>query len=149
MNKNHYLYNPRILTQNRMYNQLSTYLGSRNNVLNINKSPEDGLISFEVSGFQFLFVYEEKDPNYIRLLLPNIEQASTLGNSIHKTICNANTLFKGVKVLIIDGAIWLGIEQFVYSTDNIDLLFSRLISVLIFAINNIAKYLNESNNGKE
>lgn len=97
-----------------------------------NKS--DDSIAFSHNGLNYLFVYDNNDPYYLRLLLPNVINVEDFKDKgdLNSVINDYNSKFKTVKLIIIGNSLWFAIEQFVYSKDDNSLnqLFSRIISVL-------------------
>lgn len=115
-----------------MYDSFDKFLSSSPDFSIIDKG-EDSIV-FEYKELHYFFVYDPNDPYYIRLMLPNIiskEDFEKKQNiNINDVINNYNTDFKAIKLIIVDNSLWLSIEQFVYSKDNIRQLFTRLISIL-------------------
>lgn len=98
---------------------------------------DNSSISFEHESLKYLFVYEDKDPYYFRLILPNIINVTNDNEQKIKDIINSmNIKFKVVKNVIVDTSVWVSIEQFVYSKENIEELFKRSISLLETLIEN-------------
>lgn len=83
-----------------------------------------------------MFVFDESDPFYFRLILPNVFNVTEANKQdMYETINRMNTEIKAAKATIINNAVWVSIEQFVYSRDKIDELFNRAISVLEAFVN--------------
>lgn len=83
-----------------------------------------------------MFVFDELDPFYFRLILPNVFEVTEANKQdIYETINRMNTEIKAAKATIINNAVWVSIEQFVYSRDKIDELFNRAIAVLEAFVN--------------
>ena len=76
MDKNGYL----CLKQNRkkMCNELRKFLGILPNASIIKDS--DGIISFSYNELKFLFVSDNEDVNYIRLILPSVADVKAIKN---------------------------------------------------------------------
>ena len=92
---------------------------------------DNDTISFEYNGLQFLFTFDISDPYYFRLILPNIGEINEVNENFMKQHVNQMNLnIKVAKATIINDRIWVSIEQFVYSKDNLPDLFKRSISVL-------------------
>lgn len=107
---------------------------------------ENNTISFEYKGLFFLFVTDESDQYYIRLMLPNIATIDALktGTDIHSVINEYNNKFKVVKVSLWDNSLWLSIEQFLYSKERANDLFARLTNILVIVINEFRReYINK------
>lgn len=83
-----------------------------------------------------MFVFDESDPFYFRLILPNVFEVTEANRQdMYETINRMNTEIKAAKATIINNAVWVSIEQFVYSRDKIDELFNRAIAVLEAFVN--------------
>lgn len=95
------------------------------------KDTTDETISFEYNGWSYLFVSDKSDPYYIRLILPNIENINNANEiDVYKIINQYNNRFKAVKMRVVENSIWLSIEQFLYSRENSNNLFLRLMKIL-------------------
>lgn len=95
------------------------------------KDTTDGTISFEYNGLSYLFVSDKNDPYYIRLILPNIENINNADEiDVYKNVNWYNNKFKAVKMSVVENSIWLSIEQFLYSRENSNNLFFRLMKIL-------------------
>jgi len=96
------------------------------------KSNEANVISFEYKGLNYLFVNDNDDPYYIRLILPNVINVSDtrISEKLNNIINEYNSTFKAIKLTIVNDSLWLSIEQFIYSKDNVANLFSRIIIIL-------------------
>lgn len=91
---------------------------------------ESETLSFSLNNLNYLFQWQEQDLNYFRIALPNVDnpQLSTERTGI------INQLVAGYKVAkaitMNDGNLWLVAESFIYSSDNVDKLFARMIYLL-------------------
>lgn len=91
---------------------------------------ESGTLSFSLNNLNYLFQWQERDPNYFRIALPNIESAP-ISNDRMNFINQLVASFKVAKAITMeDGNLWLVAETFVYSSDNVDSLFARMIYLL-------------------
>lgn len=87
-------------------------------------------LSFSLNNLNYLFQWQKQDLNYFRIALPNVDNPplSTERTGI------INQLVAGYKVAkaitMNDGNLWLVAESFIYSSDNIDKLFARMIYLL-------------------
>lgn len=102
-------------------------------------SPDNTLVTFSLDGLNFVFQYREaEDQQFIRLLLPKIEPFEQDRSDVFKRMIDVATSIKLVKSVIINDEVWLSAEQFVVSTENVNLIFERLIDVLKLAYHNYA-----------
>lgn len=116
-------------------NYLSSLLGASN------IKEENNTISFEYKDLIFLFVTDESDQYYIRLILPNIAKIDNLkdGIEIHKVINEYNNKFKVIKMSLLNDSVWLSVEQFLYSKERAGDLFTRVINILEVVINDFRR----------
>lgn len=95
------------------------------------KEGNDTTINFEYNGLQYLFLTDQTDPYYFRLILPNIAVLSDENKSkIPQVVNSSNSKFKVAKAIILEDKVWVSVEQFVYSKDNINELFHRALNLL-------------------
>lgn len=103
----------------------------------------DETISFEYNGLSFLFVSDKSDPYYMRLILPNIENIDNANEiDVYKKINHYNNKFKAIKMSVVENSIWILVEQFLYSRENANNLFLRLMKILETVITEYRKYQN-------
>lgn len=97
---------------------------------------DDSVISFEKDGLVYMFICDEKDPYYFRLILPNIGDIKEDDPRVSNVVNQMNLQIKAAKAVVLDKKIWVSVEQFVYSADKINDLFKRSIQVLeVFVAN--------------
>lgn len=91
---------------------------------------ESETLSFNLNNLNYLFQWQERDKNYFRIALPNIESIPVSPNkiSIIDEIIDNYKVAKAIKMT--DGNLWLVAESFVYSLESIDNLFARMIYLL-------------------
>lgn len=89
----------------------------------------ESAVIFRKDGLSFLFQYSTDDPYYFRLSLPKIAQASEIRN-VHDIMNDLCIQYKVMKMTIIEDDLWIITEQFVYCRENVNALFSRLISLI-------------------
>ena len=122
-----------------------TYLCQRNNTKQMHtlfkqfltsknidfKNDVEEQITFQLGGFNYLFICEKSDVNYFRIILPNVFQIVAEREKYEKLINEINHKFKVAKTYITgNDMIWIAAEQFVYSNENIDFLFERCVVLL-------------------
>lgn len=104
-------------------------------------------ISFQFEGLNYIFVYDDSDSNFFRLLLPNVYSIEENRDKYDTMINDFNSMYKVVKAIVTSqNQIWLSVEQFVYSEDNIELLFERCIMLLKTIIEILRNKINEITN---
>lgn len=115
-----------------MFSLFKSYLQS------INVSPikenDEMILTFEKGGLHFMFSCSTTDPYYFRVILPNVAQVSTDNRTtIMERINSSNSHFKVAKALIVNDHVWISAEQFVYSKneqEDVFTLFKRIIILL-------------------
>ena len=113
-----------------MYDDFYRFLISQMDDFTI-KSKSENTIAFEYKKLNYLFVYYEDDPYYIRLILPNVVNENDFNNgNLIDIVNNYNATYKAVKSTIVDNNLWFSIEHFIYSKENINVLFLRIITIL-------------------
>lgn len=106
-------------------------------------------IVFKKNRLQFLFVTETSDPFYFRVILPNIAEIRKDNKQKIDTIINLeNSKFKVAKAVIAEHEVWVSAEQFVYSKDNINNLFDRILSLLEGFVIDFKNELKKTNNNE-
>ena len=91
---------------------------------------ESETLSFSLNNLNYLFQWQERDPNYFRIALPNIEN-SPIDNNRSTIVNQLIAGFKVAKAITMeDGNLWLVAETFIYSSENIESLFARMIFLL-------------------
>ena len=91
----------------------------------------NSIINFEYNELKYMFVYDESDTHYFRIILPNIAEVKNDNEiSIYKKINHYNSQIKAAKSTINNESVWISIEQFVYSYDHIDDLYARCMNIL-------------------
>lgn len=104
-------------------------------------TPDETLVKFSSDGLNFLFQYrKEDDPQFIRLLLPRIEnlKGEASDNAVFKRMIEVSSSIKNVKSIVSNGEVWLTSEEFLSSSENIGQVFERMMTVLKLAYNNYA-----------
>lgn len=125
-----------------MQSKFIQYLSSKNLAFQNNV---DEQIIFKYEDLNYLFVYDSSDSNFFRLLLPNIYSIENAKNECNEIVNNFNYTYKVVKAIVTPtNQIWLSVEQFVYSEENIELMFERCIMLLKATISLIHKTINET-----
>lgn len=96
------------------------------------KETDNETIVFDYENLTFLAIFDKDDINYMRLMLPSIAEVNEKTDNIilYKSINNYNSKYKTVKTIVTDGCVWLSAEQFIYSTENVNVMFSRLIQTM-------------------
>lgn len=103
------------------------------------ETPDKTLVKFRFEELNYVFQYrEEDDPQYIRLLLPKVEEIKGKEIEVCKRMVETSSSIKVVKSVVVNNEVWLSAEQFMTSKDNITQVFERMISVLKHAFTHYA-----------
>ncbi len=96
---------------------------------------DEVFIKFKYKDLNYMFqYYKDEDPSYFRIMLPKINNKEVDANVLQITK-ELNLNYKTVKIVEFEpGSIWMIIETFVYSLENVDMMFARIIDVLAFVI---------------
>lgn len=95
----------------------------------------EGQITFLSNSLYYLFVYDGTDPNYFRIILPNVFKVEDNRDKYDILVNELNQRFKVAKTYITsEGMIWIAADQFIYSREGIDLMFERCIALLKIVI---------------
>ena len=100
------------------------------------------IISFSYKDLNFIFAIDTTDDNYIRMLLPKTTEKKNKAKYTTDKLITLNSNLKVVKFEMIDDSVWISAEAFVFSIENITILYQRLIDVLVFAIDELYKQIN-------
>lgn len=119
--------------------EFRNFLSVLSDVSDINNSNE--VISFRYKGLSFLYIIDEDDQYYVRLVLPKIASKSDLKDktNVYEIINKFNEDYKIIKMVLIEDYIWLSVEQFLYSKENSNVFFARIIKILISVIESFRK----------
>ena len=105
----------------------------------------NGRLLFSVNSLNFIFDSSDNDPHFLRLALPQINRQEVSVENVEQQIYQMNRNYKVTKIVRNnDGTLWILADAFVYSTDNVEPLFVRLIQALTDMIN---EYRTLENNG--
>ena len=96
------------------------------------ENEESGISTFKYKEYTYLFANDNSDPYYMRLILPNVADTNDekIKGKINDIINKYNYNFKATKIILVENRIWISIEQFIYSKENINKLFLRIIQIL-------------------
>lgn len=114
--------------QNKIYSMLDlfkTYLSSKEVRI---KQRDDSSITFDYKNLHYLFIVDNEDPYYFRMIIPNIIKPKQKKEEELLPIINSiNIEYKVAKlVLLEDKNVWISAEQFLYSVENSSKLFERI-----------------------
>ncbi len=112
-------------------------------------TPDETLVKFSSDGLNFLFQYRsEDDSQFVRLLLPKIEDVKKNDAEVLKRMIDVSSSIKVVKSIIINNEVWLSAEQFMTSKENINQAFDRMIEIMKLAYKHYASAAMKSSEYK-
>lgn len=133
----------RTFAKNRNIRMITDFTHFLSSIGIVPQNTTDETISFEYNGLSFLFVSDKSDPYYMRLILPNIENIDNANEiDVYKKINHYNNKFKAIKMSVVENSIWILVEQFLYSRENANNLFFRLMKILETVITEYRKCQN-------
>lgn len=116
--------------------------------LKLNFDSNGDFYFFSKMGLNYMVIFEpDKDPNYFRIILPNLyditdQNATVMEDAINQT----NLQYKVIKFTKNNNKVWAAAECFFYSYEGIEDLFARLISGLDGSANYFSGLLNANTN---
>lgn len=138
----------------RMINQFVQYLMSKDGVTI--EEIKDDTVCFQRNGYNYVFLSNKNDPNYYRVILPNIFnlEKNTFVDllDVLKETNLLNQLYKAVKVVAVDEKnVWILLEQFAYTNHSGELyrLFDRSLSVHEEIFNRFKDFIIKKKREKE
>ena len=88
------------------------------------------VISFIYSQHHYLMMYDEEDPNYFCICLPDVEASNSITDGIRTKMNQISREYKVAKLIEIESQVWITAETFVFNYVGIPSLFDRLIGLL-------------------
>lgn len=105
----------------------------------------ENLLQFSYKNLNFALLTQASDPFYFTLVLPNIYTITSENEQPTRTImAELTATYKVAKFFAVNESVWLSAEQFVYSRENINALYDRLLSVLQDAYTEFNNKMRES-----
>lgn len=106
----------------------------------------NGRMFFSVNGLNFIFDANDNDPHFLRLALPQINRQGVQVDNLEQHIFQLNRNYKVSKIVRdTDNSLLILADAFIYSIDNIEPLFVRLIRASTDMIKDYRKIENEGN----
>lgn len=88
------------------------------------------VISFKYRQHHYLMMYDEEDPNYFCICLPDVEESNSITDGIRTKMNQISREYKVAKLIEIENQVWITAEIFVFNYVGIQSLFDRLIGLL-------------------
>lgn len=128
--------------QTKMLTQFKQYLANKG--ITPSTTDVEEQLMFLHDNLHYLFIFDKSDPNYFRLILPNIFKIEGEKTPYENLVNNLNQKFKVAKTVITeDGMIWTSAEQFVYSNEGADFLFERCVVLLKLVTEQLRDYIKD------
>lgn len=106
----------------------------------------NGRLFFSVNKLNFIFEANDNDPHFLRLALPQINRQDVQVKTLEQQIFQLNRNYKVSKIVRdTDNSLFILADAFIYSIDNIEPLFVRLIQASTDMINDYRKIENNGN----
>lgn len=106
----------------------------------------NGRIFFSVNGLNFIFDTNDNDPHFLRLALPQINRQGVQVENLEQHIFRLNRNYKVSKIVRdTDNSLLILADAFIYSIDNIEPLFVRLIQASTDMINDYRQIESNGN----
>ena len=103
---------------------------------------DSDIIAFSYKELNFIFAIDTTDDNYVRIILPKTTEIKDKAKYTTDKLITLNSNLKVAKFEIIDDSVWISAEAFVFSVENIAILYQKLIDILVFAIDELYKQIN-------
>ena len=103
---------------------------------------ESDIIAFSYKELNFIFAIDTTDDNYVRIILPKTTEIKDKAKYTTDKLITLNSNLKVAKFEIIEDSVWISAEAFVFSVENIAILYQKLIDMLVFAIDELYKQIN-------
>ena len=104
---------------------------------------ESDIIAFSYKELNFIFAIDTTDDNYVRIILPKTTEFKDKAKYTTDILITLNSNLKVAKFEIIDDSVWISAEAFVFSVENIAILYQKLIDILVFAIDELYKKITK------
>ena len=93
---------------------------------------DDGDLQFKYQGFTMWVTPDEKDPLFLRIILPNIyevneENRAAVLEALNKVNCD----LKAVKGYVVGENVWLSIEMYIDASPEIEDFIERCLDILL------------------
>ena len=107
-----------------------------------------GSMRFSLNGLNFLCYTNDSDPFFLRLTLPRINKVDAPIDRLNDEIQQLNYNYKVARIVKgNDGNLMILADLFVYSTENADLVFDRLIQAMTQMIGDYYSLERDKGNG--
>ena len=104
----------------------------------------DGDVQFKYQGWTMWATTDEKDQQFLRIIMPGIYNVDDADRVKVLEIINAvNRDLKAVKGFLVENRVWLSIEQFVDTSPEIEDFIERCLDILVAAVNKFLEALKD------
>lgn len=116
-----------------LYNSFIKFAKTSPDIIITGENKEFGLVFFDKESLHLCFQVEDKDPNFLRILLPI---TIDLDNNSYKQFVELSTNVKVGKVIVAEDRVWFAVEQFMYDLDSESpSLYRRMIGAIEYMFN--------------
>ena len=110
----------------------------------IEAQEQDNDVLFSINQLNFIFRTFTEDPNFVQLILPNVDECSA--RERREVIAEINRRFKVAKIIEVDDKPWIVADSFVYSNENGKILIGRLVGLLTDVFKEYRNKTSETSN---
>lgn len=87
------------------------------------------IVSFANNNINYMCAFDQNDGNFFQFLIPDIEPSQDIDDQIKQKVDRLSKEVKVAKIFIIRDQVWISVESFVYSYENLTNLIERLLGV--------------------
>ncbi len=122
-----------------MKSQFEQYIRENSRIEKFNI--EENLINFDIGEDQYLFIYDNDDPYYFRILFL-IESDKVDYNKAEAIALNSK--YKVAKFIIMEGLVGMSVEQFIYNINNdtTKFIFDRCLGIAESAVKDFKELID-------
>ena len=93
----------------------------------------ESLMLFKYQGSTYALIYDEDDPHYISIVLPNVYTVDNNRRFILEGANKVTNTTKLAKVCIVEEQVWITAEMLIYSTAEMMKMFERSMDIITTA----------------
>ena len=132
-----------------IYYSFRKYL-KKNNIHEEQGSIEGASLLFKHNNLYYVYLYDNDDPNYFRLLVPKIVDYNNNEAKLNKYALEVSAEYKVAKLVVIENQIWASFEQIILDPDKDNtVIFDMGIRILNACCKRISNYVSTNNSSAE
>ena len=108
-------------------------------------------IVFKKDDLYYVFLYDDQDPVYFRLVLPKVDSINNSDIEKLKKLFDLSAKYKGGQIYLFDKDVWLSVELFVIDPEiDTSPLYKRALDILKSMYDDYRRLFNDiDDNGEE